>query len=205
MANRGHLGIVFERIIILIYQFAAQLVRIFGGSLPQERGQVVIERSLSATLIINEIRIALCIEHHIACLKITIHETVVFFGHKVFGKQTEISLKFQFMKIKVGRFQKTILEIIQVEQHAVLIKFGLRITLLPFQSSCSPHLDIGQRPDGFHKQLFFILVISATGLSSSRKGMKEGLATQISNNITQFVIINGKNCRHRQLSLCKMA
>ena len=62
--------------IILIYQFASQLMRIFRRCLPEKGGDVIIERSFPAALEIYKIWIAGIIEHYVACLKITIEERV---------------------------------------------------------------------------------------------------------------------------------
>ena len=59
MAHRWYLGIVFQRLIVLPYQLAAELEGILGRSLPKEGSQIIIERSLSATLEINKVRIAI--------------------------------------------------------------------------------------------------------------------------------------------------
>ena len=58
MTNRRDLRITLERLIILPYQLPAELEGIFGRSLPEEGSQIIIERSLSATLEIYKIGIA---------------------------------------------------------------------------------------------------------------------------------------------------
>ena len=69
------------------------------------------------------------IEHHIACLKIAVEETLGRLGREVFGKHAEIGFQFQLMEVKLGGFEKTILKIIEIEKHTLYIKFWLRIAL----------------------------------------------------------------------------
>ena len=83
------------------------------------------------------------IEHHIACLKIAIQETFRLLCRQIFGKHTKIGLQHQLVEIDSCRFQKAILEVVQVKQHAFYIEFGLWITLLKVESNGSPHLHFG--------------------------------------------------------------
>ena len=62
--------------IILIYQFASQLMRIFRRCLPEKGGDVIIERSFPAALENYKITIPRIIELYDPFLKITIEERV---------------------------------------------------------------------------------------------------------------------------------
>lgn len=46
-------------------------------------------------------------------------------------QKPEVGFEHQFVKIQIGRFQKTILEVVEVEEHTVYIEFWLRIAVLP--------------------------------------------------------------------------
>ena len=130
---------------IFIDQFAAQLMRILGRRLPQERSQIVVIRTLAATLIIDKPRIAIMIEHHVASLELAIKETLAYIisiVRKVLRKQAEIGLKLQFVEIDLRCFQETILKIVQVEQNTIYIKLSLRIAVGEIELLCPTNLDI---------------------------------------------------------------
>ena len=94
MMGRRHLGKLLHGVVVLIDQFTTYLIRILGRSLPQERGQVVVVRTLATALEIDEERTPLAIQHHVACLEVAIEETLRVIGiRQVLGQQTEISLK----------------------------------------------------------------------------------------------------------------
>ena len=208
MAGRWHLGIVLQRVIVFHHQLAAQLMRIAGRGLPKERGQVVIVRTASAALEIDEIGCWVLgvgrDHHHVAGLEIAVKEVVAVFGRQVFGKHTEIGLELQFMEIQVGRLQETILEIVEVEQHAILPESRLRIAVLPVQSDGSPHLYVGQLADGHAQQFTLALVISASGLSPTPQFVEERNRAQVFLQIAELVVAGSKHLRHRQLAHLEM-
>ena len=160
-------------------------MRILRRSLPEERGEIVIVRSLTPTLIVNKERIAIVVKHHIAGLKVAIEETLydgrfhipcreILIGCQVLGKEPEVSLQLQLVKIKLGGFQETVLEIVQVEEHTVLIELCLRITVGEVQSTCSTDLDVRQLTDGTLQQFLLLQRITATCLTTTTNGIEEG-------------------------------
>ena len=76
MALIGYFGILLKTLIIFKYQLTTELERIVGRSLPKEGSEIIIERSLAATLEINEIRIPPGIKHHVACLEVAIEKAL---------------------------------------------------------------------------------------------------------------------------------
>ena len=153
MTGWRHLYIILQRIIVFVDQFTAQLMRILRRSLPEERGKVVIVRSLTPALIVNKVRIAIVVKHHIAGLKVAIEETIhgrsfqiscreILIGRQILSKEPEICLKFQFVEVKLGGFQEAVLEIVQIEEHAVLIELRLRITVGEIQPTGTANLDV---------------------------------------------------------------
>ena len=205
MMLRRHLGEGLQRLVVFVDEFPPQFLRIFGGSLPEERGDIVVERPLPSALEVDERRVALAVEHHIPCLEVAVHETVGVLCHQVFGKQAEVGLQFQFVEIEVCGFEETVFEIVEVEQHVLLIELRLGVTVLPFEPPCATYLEVGQLPDGLHQQLLFGEVVASTGITSSFQGIEEGAVAQVFLQIAQTVIADGENLWHRQLSLFEMA
>ena len=76
MALIGYFGILLKTLIIFKYQLTTELERIVGRSLPKEGSEIIIERSLAATLEIDEIRIPHGIKHHVACLEVAIEKAL---------------------------------------------------------------------------------------------------------------------------------
>ena len=71
------------------------------------------------------------------------------------------------MEIEVGGFQEAILEIVEVEQHAVAVELGLRIAMGEVESHGSPYLQVREFADGFHEQVLLLHGISSSCIASS--------------------------------------
>ena len=204
MAYRRHFGVHLQRIVILVNQLTPQLIRILGGRLPKERSQVIIIRAFASTLVIYEIRAALSVEHDVASLEVTVHEAVRLLRNKVFREEAEVCLKLQFVEIKLGRLQETILKIIQVEEHAVLVELRLGITICPVKPARTADLYIRQLADGIDQQLLLTLIVPATGLAAAADCAKQRHAAKVFLQITKFVVRHGNDARHGQLPLPEM-
>ena len=116
---------------------------------------------------------SLVIEHHIPCLEVAIQKAVVVLGSEVFGKEPEIGLKLQLVEIQSRSLEEAVLEVIEVEEYAVLIELRLRIAVAPFQSPRSPHLYIWQLTDGINKEFPLMAVVPSASLTSSPDGIEE--------------------------------
>ena len=160
-------------------------MRILCRSLPEERGEVVIVWSLTPALIVNKVRISIVVKHHIAGLKVAIEETIhgrsfqiscreILIGRQILSKEPEICLKFQFVEVKLGGFQEAILEIVQIEEHAVLIELRLRITVGEIQPTGTANLDVRQLTDGALQEFLFFQRITSTCLTTTTNGIEEG-------------------------------
>ena len=176
-----HLGILLQGVVVLVHQFATQLMGILGRSLPQERCHVIVIRSAATTLEINEIRFSLGIEHDIARLEVTIEEPLFVVGRReVLGQQVEIGLEFQFVEIEFGSLQEAILEVVEVEQHAVGIEGRLGITVGEVEAVSTIDLDVRQLTDGATKQLLLFQGITAACLASATNGVEQGRRAEVS-------------------------
>ena len=143
-------------------------------------------------------------QHHITRLEVTIEEAVAIFSRKVFGQHAEIGFELQFVEIQIRRFQEAVLEIVEVEEHAILIEGGLRIAVFPLESAGSAHLDIGQLADGELEQLFLPLVIASASLTSAADSIKERHLPKVFLQIAQFIVARGKYTRNGKLQTSEM-
>ena len=108
------------------------------------------------------------------------------------------------MEINLCGLQETILEIVQVEEHAVHVKLRLRITIGEVQVSCSLNLDVRQFTDSTLQQLLFFQRISATSLPTASDGIKKRCGTEVCLQITQLIVGGSKDLGHRQLQFAEM-
>ena len=108
------------------------------------------------------------------------------------------------MEIQICRFQETILEIVEIEEHTVHIKLRLRIAVGPIQPTCTTQLDVRQLTDRLLQEFFLLLIVSTASLSSALDGIKERSSAQISLDIAEFIITHSQNLRHRQLTEIEM-
>ena len=176
MPHRRHLGIVLQRVVVFVDEVAAQLMRILRTGLPEKRGEVVVIRSFPSALIIDKARIAVVVEHHVTRLEVTVEETVtdgIVVVGKVLGEEPEVSLELQLMEVEFGGFQEAVLEVVQVEKHAVDIEFGLRITVGEVELAGTTYLNVRQFTDGAAQQLLLLQRITATGFAPATDGIEE--------------------------------
>ena len=155
-------------------------------------------------MVIDEIRTALGVEHDIACLEITVHEAVSLLRDKVFRKEAEVGFKLQFVEIKFGRLEETVLKIIQVEQHGVLVKLGLRITIGPVQSARATYLYVRKLANSIDKQLLLTLVVASAGLASAAYRTEQRHTSKVFLQVTKLIVRHSKDVRHRKLALLEM-
>ena len=178
---------------------------ISGRGLPEEGSQVIIIRSFPATLIIDEERIPRPVEHHVACLEVTVEETlhilrrIIGIGRQILGKETEVCLELQLMEVELRRFQETVFEVVQVKQHAIHIKLRLRITVGEVESTGTTDLDVRQLTDGLAQQVLLLQRISATGLTATAHGIEQRYRTEVGLQVAQLVVTGCQHLRHGQL------
>ena len=121
---------------------------------------------------VDEIGFSACIEHHIAGLKVAIQETLlVICCRQVFRQQAEVGLEFQLMEIELCGLQETVFEVVQVEQHGISIKCGLRITIREIKFAEASQLDVGQLSDGATQQFLLLQRVASTSLTTATNGV----------------------------------
>ena len=173
VAHRGHLYVVLQRVVVFIYQFTAQLVRILGRGLPQERCHIVVVRTFTTALIVDKPRVAIVIEHHVACLEVAIQEGIAFLGCQVLCHQSKVGLQLQLVEINLRSLQETVLKIIQVEQYTVHIKLSLWIAVVEFQVACALNLHFRQFANGAAQQFLLFQGVTSSRFASASNGVEE--------------------------------
>ena len=204
MAYARYLGIVLQTLIILIDKFTAELERVFGTGLPEERGHIIIERSLASSLEVDEIWIAVLVDHDITCLEVTIEKRLHRLGSKVLGEHTEVGLQLQLMKVELRGLEEAVLEIVQVEEYAFLIEHRLRIAVGPVQAPCPAYLHVGKFTDSLLKQFLLMKVIPSSCLTSSAYGIKKRDGSQVGLQIACLILADGQDLRHWKLAFGEM-
>ena len=191
--SAGNLDELLQCVVVFKHQFAAHLIGIFGRRLPEERCQVVIVRTLTTTLEVDEIG-SLVDHHHITCLTIAIEEALhIACFRQVLGQQTEIGFQFQLMEIYLGSFQEAILEVVEVEEHGIGIKSRLRIAIAEVETSCTTNLEFWQLTDGASQEFLLMQSIAATGFTTATNGIEQRLTAEVGLNVAQLV---AADCQH---------
>ena len=148
-------GPVFlQGIYILVDQCLPECVREIGFGLPEEGGHVVVDRSPSPALEVNEPRPVFS-QHDVAALEVPVHEGGCVLLQQDVGHGLEVIFQAVFLKIHARGFQEAILEIIEVPKHRAAVEGGLRIATVEIQSFSSPVLQGRQQADCFAEEASF--------------------------------------------------
>ena len=105
------------------------------------------------------------------------------------------------MEVELRSFQKTVFEVVEVEQHRVGIEGWLRIAVREVQSAGSPQLYVRQFADGALQQFLLLQRITTTCLATATDGIEQRDAAKVGLQITQLVAAHRQNLRHGQLTL----
>ena len=132
-----HRHVLLQFVKIHIDQLIAKFLMEIGASLPEERSHIVIHRSFSAALKIDEIRLTI-FHHHVSRLKIPIHERAHPALKQDICQTLKIRLKTVLLKIEPRSLQKAIFEIIEVPIDAAKVELRLRVTYIEVKI-LSPH------------------------------------------------------------------
>src|ERR1700756_3610799 len=135
----------------MIQQLLPQLRRKIGFGVVEKRGNVVLQRALAPTLIVEEKRLSVA-QHDIARLEIPIQKVVPSGTQKESRQTAEIVLQRLLAERNARQTQKVVIEIIQIPRNGLPIKAPARITHLVIQIAarlnlkprqCSDHCPVG--------------------------------------------------------------
>jgi len=121
------LGVFGDAIEIVIEKLLAELGRKIGFRVEEQRGQIVLQRALAATLIVEEIRLAVA-EHDVAGLKVAVEKKIAFGTEEEFGKALEIVFERLFVERNAGEAEEIIFEIVEIPDDGLAIETSAGIT-----------------------------------------------------------------------------
>ena len=124
---------------------------------------------------------------------------------QVLGQQAEVGLELQLMEVELGGLEEAILEVVQVEEHGVLVEGGLRIAVREVELAGSTQLDIGQLADRAFQEFLLGQRISASGFASTANGVEERNGSKVLLQIAQLVVAHGKHMGNGQLPTLEVA
>ena len=104
------------------------------------------------------------------------------------------------MEVQFGGFQEAILEIVQVKEDRIRIECRLGIAIGEVQFASATYLNIRQLTDGALQELLLLQSVSAASLTTATDSIKQRHGTQVSLQITQLVLADSQDLRHRQLA-----
>ena len=127
---------------VLVNQFLSEFIGILRGCLPKEGCHIVVDGTASASLEIN-IEGTSFFQHHIACLKIPIHEAHFLHCQQIGTETTKILLQTYLMELYACELQIAVFEVVEVEHDARFIEILGRIALLIDIFRCGFELKLG--------------------------------------------------------------
>src|SRR5438132_6010314 len=138
-----------QAIEIMIEQLLAQFGGQIGFSVVQKRGDIVLQRTFAADLIVQEKRLVFVqnlAQHDVAGLEIAIEKIIAAGAQQQFGQSAEIAFQGLLVERDAGEPEKVVLEIIQVPRDGLAIEAGARIA--HFVVQVASRFDLKARQNG---------------------------------------------------------
>src|SRR5579862_8938703 len=114
-------NVVRKPVEIMIQQLLAEFRRQVCLGIEQERGNVILQRTLASALVVHKIGLPIA-QHDVSGLKVTIQKVVARSLEQKIAQQTKIFLESAFAKRNTGKPQKIIFEIVQVPGNGLLVE-----------------------------------------------------------------------------------
>ena len=180
-------------------ELLAQVCAIARRGLPEETGEVILDRTTTSSLEINEMRMATGIEHHIARLEVTVEKRPLRGNvglHQVVGKTLEILLQPYLVEIHSAGLQEAVFEVVEVKMNVHLVHSGLRVAVGEIQPLGTPYLEGGQLGNRAAEQLsLFFAVVSARSATATKR-IEERARAQVFLQVTKPIGRDGQYPRH---------
>ena len=109
------------------------------------------------------------------------------------------------MEVELGGLEEAVFEIVQVEEHAVLVEGRLRIAGFPVHARGAVDLDGGQSADGALQQLLLLEIIASAGLAPAFDGVEQRAVAEVALQVAHLVVADGQQPWHWQMALVEMA
>ena len=153
------------------------------------------QRPLHTALKVDEPRLAIGREHHVACLKVTIQKARVSLAarHEVGCQFPEILFKEQFVVGQVGGFEEAIFKIMEVEERSLRVEPAGREAAREVQPLRAFHLYVGQQAERAPNECNLFLGILRPGGASFFQCLIERAAAEVLLEIAHAIVAHGVN------------
>ena len=109
------------------------------------------------------------------------------------------------MEVEVRGLEEAVLEVVQVEAYALLVKLRLRVAHGEVQPSRTSDLHVGQLAYGLNEQLLLLYIIASPGIAATLEGIEERIAAQVLLKVAHLIVADGIDMRNGQLALREVA
>src|SRR5271157_1935187 len=133
---------------ISVQKLLAELRRQVGFGVEQQRGDVVLQGTFAAALIVNEEWLPIP-QNHVAGLEIAVEKVVAWRAQEEIGKTAEIVLQALLTEWNPGRAKEIVFEIVQIPRDGLAVEAGARIAGGIIQVAAGFDLETRQNGDDF--------------------------------------------------------
>ena len=151
-----------------MYSFSNSWRRLSG--LPQEGGNVVVDRTFASALEVDEPRFAV-LYHNVTALEVAVHEGGGAATEQHVCHLLEVVFQPVFLEVHSRSLEEAVFKVVQVPQNAAAIELCLRVAVGEVHAVGSGKLYGGQQTDGLAQQLFLFLTEYA-GLAAFFDGIE---------------------------------
>jgi hypothetical protein len=137
-----------ETVEIMIEELLAEFGGEIGFGIVEERGDIVLESTLAATLVVDEKGIAVA-EEDVAGLEVAVKEIVARGAEEEIGEAREIFFKGVFVEGNAGEAEEIIFEIVEIPGDGLAIEAGNGIADFVVQVAGGFDLEAGENGDDF--------------------------------------------------------
>ena len=197
-----YLGIALQSPEVGLDHLHSERLRIPGPGLPDEGGDIIIDRSAAATLEVDEIRGAF-LHHDVSCLEVSVHEGVPHVFNQVFLELFEVILKFSLVEVKSRGLEKTVLEIVQIEHYHPGVESRLRIADVEIKPLGPDVLDLRKHLHDLEEQALLVVAVFPA-LAALRHYQVELVIAEILLKIGHAVRTYGEHLRHTDIFFYEM-
>ena len=204
LVNRHVFG---EFVEVLLDKFMTEFVVEVRLCLPQERGNVVIDRSASAALEVNKVwqQFTLALDYHdVPALEVAVHKGVLLFLLKQdISEAFELVLEFVFLEVKSCCLEEAIFEVVEIPTDTSEVEFRLRVANIEVEVFRGFDLELCQGTHCLAEHCFLALAEHA-GFSSFGYIVEQQRVAQILLHVRHLIVAHGKHAGDAESLLGEM-
>ncbi len=160
---------------IMIEELLAEIGGQVGFGVVEERGNVVLESAFAATLVIDEIGIAVA-KHDIAGLEVAVKEVIARNAEEEFCQGAEIVFEGLFVEGDAGEAEEIVFEIVEIPGDGLAIEAGVGIADAVVQIAAGFDLEAGEDGDDFPIDFDYLGSDAGAGAILGKEFEKRGIA-----------------------------